>query len=144
VKRIIAGLCAVCIAMMFAGCTLVVENETQVKAHNSLTDLDVDVGGTTTTVDAIDLVNVAIGDVTFASIPGGTTTSPKATTRSGGVSIDIAEADVIVMVLGAPVTRKFYDIDPMTTTIEKGTTNTVEFNGTTAGVIFSALAKKKK
>ena len=142
-KTIIAALCAVYAVMMFSGCTIVVENDTQVKAHNSLTNLSVDVGGTTTDVDAIDLINVWIGDVSFSSIPGGYTTSPKTTKRSGSVTIQIAEADVITTVFGASVSVTFTDIDDMTTDIEKGTTNTVEFNSTTAGVIFSALAKKK-
>jgi hypothetical protein len=114
-----------------------------VKAHNSLTDLTVNVDGKDSDVDAIDLLDVAIGDVTFSSIPGGTTTSAKATQRSGSVRIDIGQADVQSTFLGAPVSAIFEDIDPMYTTIEKGTTNTVEFNSTTAGVIFSALAKKK-
>lgn len=143
-KKIIAGVCAVCVAMMFAGCTLVVQNETQVKAHNALTNLDVDVDGTTSHVSAIDLDNVNIGhDVSFSSILGGETTSPKTTQESGSLIVHIGTANVNSTLLGIPVSLPFSNIADMSTTIEKGTTNTVEFNTTTAQVIFNALAKKK-
>jgi hypothetical protein len=148
VKRIIAGLCAVCVAMMFAGCTVVVQNDTQVKAHNALTDLSVEVDGQPNNVASIDLENVGIGDdVVFSEILGGTTSIAKTTKESGPVIISFgsAWANVETVVLGTthlnPV--QITNISTMTTSIVAGTTNTVEFNETTAGVIFSALAKKK-
>jgi hypothetical protein len=117
--------------------------ETKIKARNDLTDLTVDVNGSVTDVDAIDLEEVTIGDVLFSSVPAGTTTSEKSTQQSGAVTISIERANVVVMLLGQSVTMPMDDIDAMVTNIDKGTVNTVEFNETTAGVIFSALAKRK-
>lgn len=144
VRRLIALVVPFGVALM-TGCSVTVNGpvETRVRAQNDLTDLSVDVNGSTTAVDAIDLLDVVVGDVSFALVAGGTTTSSKLTNRSGNVTVVLGEAEVLTSVLGQPVTLSFTDIDPMTTTITTGTTNTVVFDETTAGVIFSALAKKK-
>jgi len=148
VKGLIASIGSACVAMMFVGCTVVVQNDTQVKAHNALTDLSVEVDGQPNSVASIDLENVGIGDdVVFSEILGGTTSIAKTTKHSGDVYISFgsAIANVETVVLGTthlnPV--QITNITSMKTNLVAGTTNTVEFNETTAGVIFSALAKKK-
>jgi hypothetical protein len=135
---------AVCAVSLVAGCAVVVTPppQTTVEAENHLTSMSVDVSGTTTTVDGIDLENVAIGDVSFTSILYGTTSSEKVTNSSGKVDVDIGTAVVWTKVLNQPVSVSFSNISPMSTTITRDILNTVVFDQTTAGVIFSALAKK--
>ena len=133
-------------ALLFAGCQvdIVTPPPTTVKAENDLTNLSIDVQGTTTNVDAIDLANVYIGnDVFFSYVEAGYTTGSKTTHESGKVTIDIDTAIVVTKVLGVAVELPFTNINSMSATIESNTANTVVFDQTSAGVIFSTLAKKK-
>ena len=141
----ILKLAIVCAVSASAGCALIVSvpDQTTIEAENNLNSMSVDVGGTTTDVDGIDLENVTIGDVFFSLIPYGTTSSEKVTNRSGDVTVAIGTAVVYTKVLTQTVTISFSNITPMTTTITPEVVNTVVFNQTTAGVIFQALAKKK-
>lgn len=137
---------ALCAMVLVAGCAVIVSPppaQTVVEAENNLNSMSVDVGGSTTDVDGIDLENVGIGDVSYASIPYGTTSSQMVTNRSGTVSVDIGTAVVWTKVLNAPVSVSFSNITSMSTTITPETVNTVVFDQTTAGVIFQALAKQK-
>jgi hypothetical protein len=109
---------------------------------NDLNSMSVDVNGATTDVDGIDLENVTIGDVGFSSIPYGTTSSEMVTYTYGGVAVDIGTAVVLTNVLNQTVSVSFSNISPMSTTITRNVVNSVIFDQTTAGVIFSALAKK--
>jgi hypothetical protein len=132
---------------LVAGCTVAVNSPpppplTTIKAENNLSNLSVDVSGTTTSVDGIDLQCVTIGDVFFASIAYGTTSSEKVTNRAGNVTVTIGTAIVYTTVLGQTVSVDFQNISPMSTSVTPEALNTVVFNHTTAGVIFQALAKK--
>lgn len=135
---------AVCAVSLVAGCAVVVTPppQTTVEAENHLTGMSVDVSGTTTNVDGIDLENVAIGDVSYSSIAYGTTSSEKVTNSYGKVDVDIGTAVVWTKLLNQPASVSFSNISPMSTTITRDVVNTVIFDQTTAGVIFSALAKK--
>jgi hypothetical protein len=117
--------------------------QTTIEAENNLNAMTVDVGGVSTSVNGIDLEGVAIGDVFYTSIPYGTVSSEKVTNRSGDVTVDIGTAVVLTRVLNQTVSIAFTNISPMVTTITPATLNTVIFDETTAGVIFSAFAKKK-
>jgi hypothetical protein len=116
---------------------------TKVKVENDLTGLSIDVGGTTTNVDAIDLAGITIGDVYFSFVQGGTTSAAKATNSSGTVTVTIDSAYVLTTVLGIPVTLPFAVLTTLSTTITPGTTNTVVFDESTAATIIQALGKKK-
>jgi hypothetical protein len=141
----ILGLLALCAIAVAAGCSVFVSSPTQttVEAENNLNSMSVDVNGTTTNVDGIDLENVTIGDVFYSSVPYGTTSAEKVTNRSGDVTVTIGTAVVFTQVLNQTVSVTFSNISPMSTTVTPETVNTVVFNQTTAGVIFQALAKKK-
>jgi hypothetical protein len=144
-SRNLLRLLALCAVSLVTGCAVIVTPppQTTVEAENHLTSMSVDVSGTTTTVDGIDLENVAIGgDVSYSSIPYGTTSSEKITNSYGKVDVDIGTAVVWTKVLNQPVSVSFSNISPMSTTITRDVVNTVVFDQTTAGVIFSALAKK--
>ncbi len=145
VKGLIKVIGVLCAAGIIGGCsvTVIAPEETKIKAENNLVDLSVDVDGSTTNVDAIDLADVTIGDVYFSYIQGGTSTTAKTTSRLGKVSIFIDTAIVLTTVLGKPVDLAFPNIDPMSTNITRDVTNTVVFDRSTASQIFSALAKKK-
>ena len=138
----ILSLCAVA---MVADCTINVTPlaVTTVKAENDLTNLSVDVNGTTTDVTGIDLIYVTIGDVFFSFVNYGTTTSAKTTDRSGNVAVTMDTAVVYTQVLGQTVSLSFSNISPMSATITPDKENTVIFDQSTAGVIFQALGKKK-
>jgi hypothetical protein len=135
---------AVCAVSLVESCAVVVTPpvQTTVEAENNLTSMSVDVSGTTTTVDGIDLKNVTIGDVSYSSIAYGTTSSEKVTNSYGKVDVDIGTAVVWTKLLNQPASVSFSNISPMSTTITRDVVNTVVFDQTTAGVIFSALAKK--
>ncbi|OGJ84612.1 MAG: hypothetical protein A2268_11325 [Candidatus Raymondbacteria bacterium RifOxyA12_full_50_37] len=135
---------ACCAVAWVAGCTVAINDPpplTTVEAENNLNSMSVDVSGTTTNVDGIDLESVTIGDVFFTSIAYGTTSYEKVTNRSGNVSVTIGTAVVYTTVLGQTVPIEFQNISQMSTTITPERLNTVVFNQTTAGVIFQALAK---
>jgi hypothetical protein len=136
---------SLCTAIIISGCSIFVESptDTTVEARNELVDLSVKVDNVTTNVSTIDLYDVEIGDAFFTSIKGGVTTVEKTLSTTGDVDIVIGRASVGTKVLGQTVYLDFTDIDTMTTSIHSGTTNTVVFNESTAGVIFTALAKKK-
>ena len=131
----------------FTACTFVFDvKTTTVVAQNDLTDLQVTVGGSPNNVTGVNLKQVTIGDVYFTAINAGTATAPETTDVSGTVDIDIgaATATVKTVVLGqASYTDvTISDIDKMQTDITSGEENTVIFDESTAGVVFSALAKK--
>jgi len=133
-------------ALLLASCTVNVLTppSTTVKAENDLTNLKIDVKGTTTNVDGIDLANVYIGnDVFFSYVQAGYTTNAKTTHESGKVTVDIDTAIVITKVLGVPVGVPFTNLSSMQVTIASNITNTVVFDEVSAGVILSGLAKKK-
>ena len=117
--------------------------QTKVKVKNDLTNLSIDVGGTTTNVNAIDLAGITIGDVNFSSVDGGTTSDAKTTNSSGTVDVTIDSAYVLTTVLGIPVTLPFAVLTTLSTTITPGITNTVVFDESTATAIIQALGKKK-
>ena len=145
-SRKFLALLALCAAGLAAGCAVLVSApppQTTVEAENNLNSMSVDVGGTTTNVDGIDLENVTIGDVLFSSVAYGTTSPAKVTNRSGDVTITIGTAVVWTKVLNTPTSVSISNISPMTGTITPEIVNTVVFNQTTANVIFNALAKKK-
>ena len=141
--RVLAG----CAIAWGAGCTVAINDPqpplTTVEAENNLNSMSVEVSGTTTNVDGIDLESVTIGDVFFTSVAYGTTSFEKVTNRSGNVSVTIGTAVVYTTVLGQTVPIEFQNISQMSTTITPERLNTVVFNQTTAGVIFQALAKKR-
>jgi hypothetical protein len=129
---------------LVAGCAVVVTPpvQTTIEAKNSLNSMSVDVGGTTTNVDGIDLENVIIGDVSYSSVPYGTISAEKVTNRYGDVTVTIGAAVVWTKVLNTPTSVTFSNISQMTATITPDILNTVTFDHSTATVIFSALAKK--
>jgi hypothetical protein len=139
------GLLVLGMAVLVSGCAVFItpSTPTTIKAQNSLTAMSVDVGGTTTHVNGIDLVDVTIGDIVFSSIDYGTTTAAVTTHRSGNVAVDIGTAVVWTTVLGQATSVSFTNISPMSATITAETENTVDFDQSTASVIFQALAKKK-
>ena len=143
-KKYFKGI-ALCVAAITVNCTMSVEplRYTTVEATNNLNGMDVDINGTTTNVNGIDLENVQIGDVSYTSIGYGTTTSQKVTDRAGDVAVIIGTAVVYTNVLNQSVPISFSNISSMSTTITPDVINTVVFNQTTAETIFSALSKKK-
>jgi hypothetical protein len=126
-------------SFLFATVTI----RTKVKVENDLTNLSVDVGGTTTNVAEIDLAGITIGDVVFPFVQGGTISAAEATNSSGTVTVTIDSAYVRTTVLGLPVTLPFAVLTTMNTTITPGITNTVVFDESTAATIIQALGKKK-
>ena len=145
-SRIFSALVTTCfISGILVSCAVILSpvSPTTIRAENGLTAMSVDVSGTTTEVSGIDLGGVTIGDVYFSSILYGTTTAAKVTNRAGDVNVTIETADVSTTVLGQIVLVSFNNISPMSTTITPQTENTVVFDQSTAGVIFSALAKRK-
>ena len=132
-------------ALMTVSCHFWIEVpvETTVRAQNEMTDLEVSVYGETTSGVDIDLNGVTIGDVYFSKIPAGSVTGEEDTDRSGIVNVFIASADAITYTFGIETVYPFEDIDPMETDIEEGEDNTVIFDEETAGVVFSALAKRR-
>ncbi len=144
-SRLLSGSLALCSVVLAAGCAVFVSPppQTTVETENNLNGMSVDVSGTTTYVDGIDLEDVAIGDVFFSTVAYGTTSSEKVTNSSGDVNVTIGTAIVFTRVLDQTVPVSFSNISPMATTITPETVNTVVFNQTTAGVIFQALGKKK-
>lgn len=132
-------------ALLTAGCHFWIEVpvETTVRAQNDMTDLVVSVGGLSTDGVDIDLNGVTIGDVYFSKVRAGRVTGNEVTDRSGVVNVFIASADAITYPFGIETVFSFEDIDPMETDIEEGEDNTVIFDEETAGVVFSALAKKR-
>lgn len=141
----LSGSLALSIVILASSCAVFVNvpEETTVETENNLNSMSVDINGTTTNVDGVDLENVAIGDVMFSSVAYGTTSAKKVTNSSGEVNVTIGTAVVFTRVLDQTVSVSFSNISPMTTTITPETINTVVFNQTTAGVIFQALGKKK-
>jgi hypothetical protein len=117
--------------------------KTKVQVENDLTNLSVDVGGVTTQVNSIELVGVIVGDVTFADVPGGTTSAAQTTNLSGTVNVTIDSVYVQTTALGLPVTLGFAVTAQMSATITPGITNTVIFDETTASAIIQSLAKRK-
>jgi hypothetical protein len=142
--KYLSGLAALSIVVLVGGCTLTLAPapETKVQVENSLTNLSIDVNGTTTTVDAIDLQGVYVGDVYFDYVQGGHTSGAKVTTSSGNVTITIDSAYVWTKVLGVPIKVGFKTTASMSTTITKETTNTVMMDATTASALIGSLAKK--
>ena len=136
---------AAIVVIMTVGCHFWIEVpvETTVRAQNEMTDLEVSVYGETTSGVDIDLNGVTIGDVYFSKIPAGSVTGEEDTDRSGIVNVFIASADAITYTFGIETVYPFEDIDPMETDIEEGEDNTVIFDEETAGVVFSALAKRR-
>ena len=141
---------AAVVVIMTVGCHFWIEVpvETTVRALNDLTDLEVTVNGVTSEVPNIDLDQVIIGDVVFSYISAGTVTEYREIGQSGTVDVSIgsATAEVALIGIGGLVVYQdftFYDIDPMETDIEEGEDNTVIFDEETAGVVFSALAKRR-
>lgn len=123
-------------ALMVAGCDIIVQSPTTVKAENDMTDLLVEIDGVENDVSGIDLYNVEIGDITWSAIYAGTVTTAEETTSSGStiISIGSATATVLVSVLGTLTEQEvdFSDIDDMLTDIATGTVNTVVFDENTA------------
>jgi hypothetical protein len=146
-KRLFVAVAAI-IAVMGLGCevTFYAPTPTTVRVRNDMTDLSVTVRNTTTNVESVDLINVTIGDLFFSRINAGSVTEREETARSGDVNIFIASAKAVVVTYPFGIrtveTYTFNDIEPMVTTIESGEDNTVTFDEYTAGVVFSALAKK--
>jgi hypothetical protein len=142
----LSGLAALCLIVLVSGCTLTLAPapETKVQVENSLTNLSVDVGGTTTAVDAIDLEGVTVGgDAYFSYIAGGNTSSAKVTTSSGNnVTIAFDSAYVWTKVLGVSIKVGFKITTTMTTSITKEVTNTVLMDQSTASALIGSLAKK--
>lgn len=132
-------------AILTINCSVLVSppQYTSVEATNNLNGMNVDVNGTTTDVNGIDLENVQIGDVGYSAIAYGTTSAEKVTNRVGDVTVTIGTAVVYTNVLNQSVPISFSNISSMSTTITPDVVNTVVFNKSTAEVIFSALAKKK-
>jgi hypothetical protein len=126
-------------ALMVAGCDIIVQSPTTVKAENDMTDLVVEINGDENDVSGIDLYNVEIGDITWSAIYAGTVTTAEETTSSGStiISIGSATATVLVSVLGNLTEQEvdFSDIDDMLTDIATGTVNTVVFDENTAANI---------
>jgi hypothetical protein len=116
---------------------------TRVEVENDLTDLTVDVAGSPTSVTAIDLAGVTIGDAYFPFVGAGTTSATQSTGSSGRVDVTIDTAYVWTSVLGVSVEVPLTNIAAMTVTITPGTINTIVFDQTTAGAIFQALGKRK-
>ncbi len=116
---------------------------TKVQVENELTNLDVDVNGVTTHVDAIDLEGITVGDVSFSYVAGGTTSIAKGTASSGSVTVTIDSAYVKTNLLGVPVTVGFAVTSTMSATITPGVINTVVFDETTASSLIQSLAKRK-
>jgi hypothetical protein len=144
-SRKLFGVIALCVISMLESCTVVVTKptETTIKAENDLTSMSVDVNGTTTNIDGIDLIKVTIGDVIFPYIDYGTTSATQVTNKSGDVTIYIDTAVVSAKFLGSTVYTSFPNITPMSATILPDQLNTVVFDHNTANMIFQALAKKK-
>lgn len=132
-------------AILTVNCAVLVSppTYTSVEATNDLNGMNVDVNGTTTDIDGIDLENVQIGDVGYSAIAYGTTSAEKVTNSIGDVTVSIGTAVVYTNVLNQSVPISFSNISSMSTTITPNVVNTVVFNKSTAEVIFSALAKKK-
>ncbi len=130
---------ALLLIFIITSCHFWIMVDTTVRARNELTDLQVTVNRLKGDVEAIDLIGVTIGDVFLGSIPAGTTTSEKVIKETGDVDVYINKATAY---LGS-IKIEFEDIDPMETYISPGQLNTVVFDETTAGVVFSALAKKR-
>jgi maltoporin len=133
-----------CIVVLVGGCTLTLAPapETKVQVENSLTNLSVDVNGTTTAVDAIDLQGIYVGDAYFDYVQGGQTSAAKVTTSSGNVTITIDSAYIWTKVLGVSVKVGFKVTTSMSTTITKETTNTILMDHSTASALIGSLAKK--
>lgn len=136
---------ALSVAILTVNCAVLVSPPayTSVEATNDLNGMNVDVNGTTTDIDGIDLENVQIGDVGYSAIAYGTTSEEKVTNSIGDVTVSIGTAVVYTNVLNQSVPISFSNISSMSTTITPNVVNTVVFNKSTAEVIFSALAKKK-
>lgn len=144
-SRKLFGVIALCVISMLESCTVVVTKptETTIKAENDLTSMSVDVNGTTTNIDGIDLIKVTIGDVYFPYIDYGSTSATQVTNKSGKVTVYIDTAVVSTKVLGKTMFIPFPNISPMSATILTDQLNTVVFDQNTADMIFQALAKKK-
>ena len=143
IKIFIVTAALAAIAVLATGCILEVHVEpTTVRAQNDLYNLIVDVNGAESDVIAIDLKAVIIGDVVYSRINAGDITSTKEIDETGTVNVYIGSAEVTVDEFPIPITYIFEDIDPMETYIDANQLNTVVFDETTAGVIFSVLAKK--
>jgi len=120
-----------------------VSPKTRVRVDNALTNLVVDVGGVQTTVDAIDLAGVTVGDDFFSYVAGGTTSSSQATNSIGSVNVTIDSAYVTTKILGQSVTLGYAVTAQLSFTIVQGITNDVLIDETTAGAIIQSLAKRK-
>ncbi len=133
------------IAVLVGGCTVTVTPppQTTVQVRNSLTNLSIDVNGTTTNVDAIDLQGITVGDVYFDYVAGGQTSAPKVTDRAGTVTITIDSAYVWTTVLGKPLSVGFAVTVQLSATINSEEANTVIFDQSTASAIIQSLAKRK-
>jgi hypothetical protein len=118
---------ASCIVFFVGGCTLNVAPtaNTFVKAVNDLNAVNVNISGTSTLLDKIDLYGVTVGDVTFPYVAGGTTTSAKVTNRSGTVNISI---DSAVGYVGSHRMYLFTGIPSSGVILNARVTNTVFFN----------------
>jgi len=127
-----------CVASLVSGC-IVLQNDTRVRAQNDLVNLSIDVNNVTTDVQGIDLNNVTVGDVLFTAVDAGEITSYAVTDQSGSVEISIEQA---VAWLSSTVSMSFTGISPMAGSLDHAKDNTVVFDESTAGVIFTALAKK--
>jgi hypothetical protein len=139
------GLAALCIVILVGGCTLTVTPppQTTVKVENDLTNLSIDVGGTTTNVDAIDLQGITMGDLYYDYVQGGQTSATKVTNRSGTETIYIDSAYVWTKVLGQSISVGFKVTVQMSAAITPEVANTVVFDQTTASSIIQSLAKRK-
>lgn len=135
---------SLCVFAVVSGCAVFVTPNTTVRAENSLTAMSITYNNTTTQIDGIDLANVTIGDVSFASIPYGTTTHAVTTNRSGTVNVTFGTVYVVTTVFGVQGSTGFSNISPMTADITSGTENTVVFDQHTASDIINAIAAKKK
>ncbi len=122
------GIFAVCIAFFIGGCTLSVtpESDTFVKAENDLTYVTLNLGGTSTTFDRIDLYGVTIGDAYFSSVEGGYATTEKATSLYGPVTVSV---DSAVGYQGSDPTYLFTDIPNSSVSVGEGLTTTAYFQG---------------
>jgi hypothetical protein len=147
-NKLFAATTAAAVVMLVSGCNIFIDlKPTTIKAQNDLENLEVTVKGVTSDVTAVDLSGVQIADVVFSRIDAGDITEAVETTESGSVDISIEAATATVALVGLGGSKVYQDytftgIDDMVTDISDGEDNTVIFNETTAGVVFSALAKK--
>jgi hypothetical protein len=142
VKRRIAILSVLCLALIFTSCTVTVTTpETKINIENTMEDLDIITGGITYRIDYIDVKDVSIGDVDFTStIQAGTISDAKVTSRSGHVDVLIGTATA----KSTSVTFTFNNITLESVNILAGVTNTVIFDDITAGLIFAHVGTAKK